>query len=158
MTRPLEDESGQIDSNRESLEEEQRTNELNLKGLAEREEVLKLMEDAVNQKSNKLEARIVLVFRETVVDTTETVDTDVYKSFIRGAYKKAVRKITTTMLEDDVVRKAFESAIIRVVTSTPIVHAAANMVIKEEKPMEPGAKFVAGLQKGKIPRQHRRRY
>lgn len=112
MTRLLEEASGQSDRNRESLKGQQRIFEPVPECPVEQGKLLKKMEDAVNQLTNNLGARVVCVTEETFAEVMETVGTSRNQSFLKGALTRASRDIVTNMLEDDGVCEALKSAII----------------------------------------------
>lgn len=76
IKRLLEETFCQRDSDCKSQREQRRTAEPVLEGLIGRGEVLEMIEDAINQLTDKLEAQVVHVAIKTLVDIMKTVDTD----------------------------------------------------------------------------------
>lgn len=80
----------------------------------------------------------------------EIVDTGHNKSFNRGGLRRVTRKTTTSELENNGVREALESAIIREETRGPMFQAIAIIVFKEKKLAATVAKFLIEQAKKKV--------
>lgn len=66
-----------------------------------REKVSELMEEAVNQLTNKLDARIAQTTERSLVVIMENPNDDHKMSFVRGTLQRAARERLTSMMDDD---------------------------------------------------------
>lgn len=151
MTWLLKEASIKINSDYGTLKERQRASEPVLKSPVERGKFLGVMGDVDDQLTGKLNAQVVRVTKETLVDITETVNTNRSKVFIRWWFRSvAHEKCEGNHIEGWWDSRRPEYAIIWVPTSGPKAQAIVGLADEKEQLVAPVARFVAKQMKTRV--------
>lgn len=96
-----------------------------------------MLEDAENQTTNELNARVAQVTKERLVRILENLDHDHNILFVQGTLTRVIEQILAIMLKDKRVWEAFEAATIQVASRAPLVQAIGKMLVQKEKIVAP---------------------
>lgn len=80
-----------------------------------------IMKDALNQLTDRLDAKVTQVTKESEIKIMENLDHSMAP--IQGLLRRANRSMMISVLSDEYVQDAFEMAFVKVATSGPMVLA-----------------------------------
>lgn len=108
-----------------------------------RSEVCHMMEDAINQLTDRLDALVMQITEKSMIGIMGNLEENHCMAFLCDSLREAIRSMLTSILNDEGVRDAFETAVIQLATSGPMVLATAKVPVNEEKIAALTVRFVA---------------
>lgn len=150
MSRMLEEASDRLDIDQDSLTVERVGWEPAPEGPVNRSQVFDMMEDALTQLDDRLNAHSTQIAEESLIGIMENLEDDHNMAFLRGLLRRATCFMLIPALSNENVRDTFKTVIIQVATSVPMVSAIVKAVVKEKEIMAPIERFVASQAKKEV--------